>query len=203
LLDGTYRSPGRRRRWLIAGALVLLGLVAVAIIGLVRPGGGGGGSAASPSAGPPASQLTLVTPSIRVSSTPPSGPELIGIAPAVRGTAQLGAARTLLTRYFSAINDHHDYAGWRDTLVPRPGRGTRSDYQGYQTTMDSDISIDAIRSEAAGEVRVSVSFTSHQAPTLGQGHRCLRWSISFTLTPYQGDLRIGVNGISKINTHAC
>jgi hypothetical protein len=206
LLAGTER-PNRRRRALITAGVALVAVVVAVAYGLTHVGGGGtgGGTAPLAVAGPGVLGTAAVpTPTTLSSATGPIRPlNLVGVAPAVPDSPALDAARSLLNRYFLAINAHNQYRVWQATLVPKPGRGTAEDYRGYRTTEDTDISITQLRQGQNGQVRVSVNFTSRQDPKLGNGHPCLRWWISFSLRPYQNALRIDVNGISRINLQAC
>jgi hypothetical protein len=134
---------------------------------------------------------------------PPSAGGLVSVAPALANAQGLTQVRTLLTAYFTAINDHNDYAGWAATLAPSPGRATRTQYEGYKSTQDSDVSINTLERNATGDLKVSVSFTSRQDPKLGSGHDCLKWSILYTLVPVNGSLRIDTVHSSTLNTLTC
>lgn len=197
-LLATIPRTGRRRGPLI-GAIATVAVVVVAL--LVWRGVSGHNSAAPP---PTIPGPTLITPSIRVSSTPSlPPPSLVGVAPAVQGAARLPEVRDLLTRYFTAINSHHDYAGWAVTQIPAAGRATETQYEGFRTTRDSKISINSVTVDVSGVVHASVSFTSHQRPSLGNGSACLNWSIAYHLKEYHGALRIDQVNTSTISHLSC
>lgn len=195
------RRRGRRGPLLWIAAAVV---VAAAALGIWL---GGGSSKQQPSsalasiAAEHGGASLPVTIPPETTTPPPTG--LVGVAPAVRNAPGLQTARALLNAYFTAINNHHDYDGWRATLVlTDPKRGTLKDYQGYRTTTDSKISINGLENAGSG-MDVSVSFTSHQDPKLGGGHACLNWTIRYALRPYEGSLRIDTVKGSILNKLAC
>lgn len=198
LLDA--RRRGRRAPLLWIAAAIVVGGVALGIWL------SGSSNKAQPSSdlasiaaehGGPSLQVTI--PGART-TPPPTG--LVGVAPAVAHAQGLEQARALLTAYFTAINAHNDYAGWTATLVPSPGRGRLSDYEGYRTTRDSNISINSLKTTTSG-LQASVSFTSRQDAKLGNGHDCLNWSILYVLHTYHGSLRIDLVASSQLTKLTC
>lgn len=198
LLDA--RRRGRRGPLLWIAAAVVVGGVA---LGIWLSGSSGHGQPSSALASIAAehggASLPVTVPAERT-TPPPTG--LVGVAPAVAHAQGLAQARTLLNSYFTAINNHRDYAGWAATLVPSPGRATRRQYEGYRTTRDSDISINTLQKTADGWA-ASVSFTSRQDAKLGSGHDCLKWSIRYVLRPNQNSLRIDLVASSQLNKLTC
>jgi hypothetical protein len=179
-------------------------VVAAVVALLVWRGVSGHNSAAPPPASPTIPGPTLITPSIRVTSTPSLPVPLVAVAPAVEGARRLPEVRELLTRYFTSINSHHDYAGWAATQIPAAGRATETQYEGFRTTRDSNISVNSVTEDTAGVVHASVSFTSHQQASLGNGFSCLRWSIAYHLKRYQGGaLRIDLVNSPTTSHQAC
>jgi hypothetical protein len=204
LLGDQPRHTNRRRRRLVIALVAALAIVAGIVVG-VDSASGGHKQPTSSLAGSVPLQVSPTRNRPKAPNTLPAslGDEAIEVAPAVRDDPQVNDVIDLLSRYFAAINLHDDYAGWRNTLLPTPNRGTLDDYRGYRTTHDSAISINGIRDRPDGSLRVSVGFTSQQAPRYGGGYRCLNWSIEFSLVRYQHQYRIDLVASGHINKVAC
>jgi hypothetical protein len=144
-----------------------------------------------------------VTVPAETSKPPPTLSGLVSVAPAIIHAQGLTEVRNVLTNYFTAINDHNDYAGWAATLVRYSDRPTKAQYDGYETTHDSNISINSLRSTTGGQWQVSVSFTSRQNPKYADGNECLNWSIRYTLRPSRGHLRIDTVHSSTLVSLTC
>jgi hypothetical protein len=200
LLDA--RRRGRRGPLLWVAAGVVVGGVALGVWLSGSSNHGQPDSALASIAAEHGGASLPVTAAPETTKPPPTLAGLVGVAPAVAHAQGLGQARTLLTAYFTAINNHHDYAGWAATLVPHKNRVTTDKYAGYQTTRDSNISINSLQ-QASGGFNASVSFTSRQHATLGGGHDCLKWSILYALRPYQNGLRIDLVASSQLNKLTC
>lgn len=192
------RRRGRHGPLLWIAAAVVVGGVALGIW-LSGPSHKGQPSSALASIAAEHGGASLpVTVPPETTTPPPSG--LVSVAPAVRNAQGLAQARALLTAYFTAINNHNDYAGWAATLAKH--RGTRQAYDGYKTTHDSNISINALTPGPNSSWQASVSFTSHQAPT-GTNGSCTSWSIRYSLIPENGSLHIDTVGLSILNKLSC
>ncbi len=197
------RPVSRRRRLAVALGAALVIIVGI-VVGVANAGGGHKGPTSSLASSVPLQPSpTHTSPKAPITLPASVGDAAIQLAPAVRASPQVSAAMDVLSRYFTAINNHHDYARWRDTLVPTPDRGTLDAYNGYQTSHDSAISINAIAEQNDGSLRVSVGFTSEQAPQYGGGYRCLTWSIRYSLVRYQGQYRIDLVGSEQVNKVSC
>ena len=183
-------------------AASLLALAAAAIVGIDQARGGKGTTSSAPT-----QSTTSLPPQVRggeVSPIFPGQKDLVAVAPGVQDSPALAATVDLLTRYFTAINSHHDYEGWARTLVPRPGRATAEQYAGYKTTLDSDVVIHGIRVDRNSNLRVDVSFISHQDPRPGSLLSCFNWEMSYTLVPSStAGLRIDLVGSDNASTLSC
>lgn len=188
-----------RGRWFIAIAAVLLvaaGGVAAALF-LLHPSHGkavatGGSSpptsntqsAQSPSANP--------TPSPSPSPSPPPAPThvrvdgvRVGIS-AVNTNANATAVAQALGTYFGGINAQN-YTQAYNTFTPSlqaaiPYQNWSS---GLTTTKDTAVAVQSIQHHPNGDVNVTVSFRSHQAPQYGPvaGDTCDNWLLDYRLVP--------------------
>lgn len=205
-LLGGERPEGPNRRRRLAIALVAAVAIIVGIIVAVDNAGGSthkGPTSSLAGSVPLQGSPTRITPKAPNTLPASLGDEAIELAPAVRDNQHVNAAIDVLSRYFGAINSHHDYARWRDTLVPTPDRGTLTAYEGYRTSHDSAILINGINNNKDGSLLVSVGFTSQQAPQYGGGFHCLIWSIDYSLVPNHGQYRIDLVGSEQINKVSC
>jgi hypothetical protein len=204
LLGEQPGRPARRRRRLAIALAAAVAIIVGMIVGVQNAGSGQKGPTSSLAGSVPLQASPTHTRPKAPNTLPASlGDEAIGAAPAIRADEHLNDSIDVLSRYFAAINDHHDYTGWRNTLLPTPNRGTLDDYNGFRTTHDSAISINAIDPHNDGSLRVAVSFNSRQAPEDGGGYRCLDWSVDFSLVRYHGQYRIDLVGNELINKVSC
>jgi zinc ribbon protein len=196
-----YEGPGtrgrHRSRW-----PVVLGIVA-----LLAAGGAGAAlylthsahHSAATSQGNPGVARTPRAPGSTpaVTPSPPASPAAaapaqvsvdgltVGISAVSTDPNAAAVARTMGT-YFGGI-DAKDYLQAWNTFAPalqaaipyQPWSGS------LRTTRDSHVDLQSVRHDPNGDVDVTVSFRSHQAPQDGPdpGETCTNWSLEYRLTP--------------------
>ncbi|MGH3899014.1 MAG: hypothetical protein ACRDTA_12350 [Pseudonocardiaceae bacterium] len=169
------------QRLLVVTAVVLAAAVGAGL--LVRElqpaaGAGGGGSIAT--------------------NAPPRGPEpgptTIALAEDVAGHPDAARVRTVLQKYFDAINAGN-YKLWRSTVVPQQARdtGEAAWREQFRSTLDGSILLHRLEPQAGGGLVALLSFTSLQNPADAPPElpvRCLRWWVSYPLTGERNELRL-------------
>jgi hypothetical protein len=167
------------------------------------PTGTGGAGPSQPASTGPAQPTGSTAPS---SPSGPPGPVDVSVAPALQPLPATPEVVTLLSAYFTAI-DQRDFAALRQTLVPRAGLpSTEAEFRSrYKSTMDSDVRLVGLRTGPDRGMVASVSFTSHQdAADAPDGvSPCLRWSIGYPLVRVGGGLRIDEVGKSDVVRLRC
>jgi hypothetical protein len=200
------------------GVILVAGLGAAFAIGRAQHGGAataGTGvvtTRTTPTAAPPATTGTAGTLSGPVSTRPGpvstrSGPvsspdtavPAAGVEVALSAEAQSSRyadqVRSLLQRYFDAINAH-DYRAWSESVTAaQSAHWAEQDWQGaYASTADSDIYVSDITEGAPLTVRIQ--FVSHQdvelAPT-SLPVTCINWDVIYRLEPSDSGLRVGTS----------
>ena len=102
--------------------------------------------------------------------------------------------RTLLERYFAAINAHN-YAAYNSLLdAQMQQKNPQSKFaSGYATTRDSAERLTSIANIGGGSLAATVTFTSHQSPADSiNNSSCTAWTITLYLQPQGGSYLIGV-----------
>lgn len=175
--------------------------IVVAVIGLVGLGVGLGTGLHAGGRHVGGTLPSTSVPTTSIATGPSIRQGLVQVAPGVSGQPHVAEVTAVLTQYFTAIN-RRDYARWLAALVPNSDRNRRR-FAGYRTTHDSEIRLLDVQLEQNGQIEASVGFISHQAPPDGNGHRCWRWSIAYSLVPYRGSLRIDLVQSAQINMQRC
>ncbi|WP_461145663.1 hypothetical protein [Salinifilum aidingensis] len=105
----------------------------------------------------------------------------------------------LLRTHFSAINER-DYAAWQSTVTPAkqaempPGKW----HEEYASTRDSDVLVHRIESGSRRDLRVHLSFTSHQDPGDAPPQLprpCVRWRVVYPLEVGDDGPRLATSGL--------
>lgn len=191
---GTHRT-----RWLIAIAAVLLvaaGGTAAALL-LLHPSHGkaaatAGSTEPTSNAQPSQSPDANPTPSPSLAPSPSSAPShvtvdgvRVGIS-AINTHASATAVAQTLGTYFGGINSQN-YMQAYNTFTPSlqasiPYQNWSS---GLTTTKDTSVVVQSIQQHPNGDVNVTVSFRSHQAPQYGPvaGDTCDNWLLDYRLVP--------------------
>ncbi len=120
-------------------------------------------------------------PSMSPGSSATSG--VLTVAPTVSQDADAPPVESFLNSYFSAINNH-DYQQFRNLLDQKMAQGESAQNfdTGYGSTRDSDATLTAISSMDAGQVRATVTFTSHQSPSQSPSDSaCTNWNVMLYL----------------------
>lgn len=188
-----------RKRWLIAIAAVLLvaaGGTAAALV-LLHPShdqaaATAGSTQPTSNAQPSQSPSANPTPSPSPAPSPSSAPShvtvdgvRVGISAVNTHANAIAVAQTLGT-YFGGINSQN-YTQAYNTFTPSlqasiPYQNWSS---GLTTTKDTSVVVQSIRHHPNGNVNVTVSFRSHQAPQYGPvaGDTCDNWLLDYRLVP--------------------
>jgi hypothetical protein len=124
--------------------------------------------------------------------TGPSGSTVVELTPAAQQHPEADQVKSLLQRYFDAINDG-DYAAWADTVTKEQSASwPESDWtRAYATTKDSSIKVIDIDDDP---LRVRLWFTSEQDPSLAPPELpvgCINWDVTYLLTGEDGRLVLG------------
>lgn len=206
-LESDPRPPSPRR----GGTAVLIGAVVV----LALAAGGGAFAVVSSLAGPktggrPSGQPTSAAPTLPASSgagattaparsTATASPSAskaastVAMSPSAAANPAAAPIRTLLERYFAAINAH-DYAAYSSLLdAQMRQQNPQSKFaSGYATTRDSAETLTSIENTGGG-LAATVTFTSHQSPADSiNNSSCTVWTITLYLQPQGGGYLIGV-----------
>jgi hypothetical protein len=109
----------------------------------------------------------------------------VGISAVSTDPSAAAVARTMGT-YFGGIDAKNYPQAW-NTFAPalqaaipyQPWSGS------LRTTRDSHVDLQSVRHDPNGDVDVTVTFRSHQAPQNGPdpGETCTNWSLDYRLTP--------------------
>jgi hypothetical protein len=193
------------------------GIMIGAVIVLVLAAGGGAFAvvsslAGNSSSGHPTGQPTSAAPTQPASSGPaatttaPASPtaaaspsaskvaSTVAMSPSAAASPAAARVRTLLDRYFAAINAH-DYAAYSSLLDTQMQQNNpQSKFaSGYATTRDSAEKVTSIADTGAGGVAATVTFTSHQNPSDSiNNSSCTAWTITLYLQPQDSGYVIGV-----------
>ena len=206
--DPQLPSPRRGGRAVLIGAVVVLVLAAgggaFAVVSSLTGNNTGGHASGPTSAAPtqPASSGLATTPPPRSTATasPSASPKKSAKASTVAVSSPAAAhpaaarVRTLLERYFAAINAH-DYAAYNSLLdAQMQQQNPQSKFaSGYATTRDSAETLTSIANTGGGGLAATVTFTSHQNPADSiNNSSCTAWTITLYLQPQGGGYLIGV-----------
>lgn len=196
------RAHGGRVLILVTAAAVLVAAAGGTALALTRFGRAHATATAStshrpvtarPRASPSAAPQPTVTPAPSISQPAAVGNSLVSVLPALAGQPAAGPVVTLLTGYFTAINEH-DYLAYRRLYGPQSQQAlTMAQFMsGYDSTTDSAVVLDAISVPAPGALAATVSFTSHQQPGASPaGSACTDWRITLYLTRQGSSYIIG------------
>lgn len=108
---------------------------------------------------------------------------------AVNTDADAAAVARTMGTYFAGIDSRNYLQAW-DTFAP--ALQAAIPYQPWSsslgTTRDTQVALQAIRHDPNGNIDVTVSFRSHQAPQSGPnpGETCTNWSLKYRLVPSSG-----------------
>ena len=209
--DPDPQPPSPRR----GGSSVLI----AAVIVLVLAAGGGAFAVVSSltgnkTSGHPSSQPTSAAPTQSASSGPATTPpakstataspsaspkksakaSTVAVSPSAAAHPAAARVRTLLERYFAAINAHN-YAAYNSLLdAQMQQKNPQSKFaSGYATTRDSAETLSSIANIGGGSLAATVTFTSHQSPADSiNNSSCTAWTITLYLQPQGGSYLIGV-----------
>lgn len=135
------------------------------------------------------------------------GPATVTLVEDVAVHPDAGRIRTVLQRYFDAINAG-DYRLWTGAVIPQWARDTgenawRSE---YRSALDGSIVVHRLEPRAGGGLLALTSFTRVQDPADAPPElpvRCLRWWVSFPLIGEGDQLRMGPPSSSANVLAAC
>ena len=201
-------SPRRGGSGVMIAAIVVLVLAAAGggfavVSSLIGNTTGGHPSSQPTSSAPtqPASSVPAATTTAPASHTPTASPSAsktaastVAMSPSAAASHAAARVRTLVERYFTAINAH-DYAAYSSLLDAQMQQNNpQSKFaSGYATTRDSAEKITSIADTGAGGVAATVTFTSHQNPADSiNNSSCTAWTITLYLQPQNGSYVIGV-----------
>ena len=153
---------------------------------------GGLGTAAAIGASKTASSGPGTTTSGPTAPTGPSSDTVVQLTPAAQQHAEAGQVKSLLQRYFDAINER-DYAAWAGTVSAEQSAAwsERDWLRAYDSTKDSSIKVIDIDDDP---LRVRLWFTSEQDPALAPQDLpvdCINWDVTYLLTMEQDTLVLG------------
>jgi hypothetical protein len=136
---------------------------------------------------------------VSIGNNPPptlreQGPATIALVEDVAVHPEANRVRTLLQKYFDAINAG-DYPLWRSTVTPQRARDTGETVwrDQYRSTLDGSIVLHRLEPRAGGGLVALLSFTSVQDPADAPAElpvRCLRWWVSYPLIGEGDELRL-------------
>jgi hypothetical protein len=200
-------SPRRGGSGVMIAAVVVLVLAAgggaFAVVSSLTGNSTGGHSSGQPtSAAPtqPASSAPAATTTAPASHTATASPSAskkastVAMSPSAAASHAAARVRTLLERYFAAINAHN-YAAYSSLLDAQMQQNNpQSKFaSGYATTRDSGEKVTSIADTGGGGVAATVTFTSHQNPADSiNNSSCTAWTITLYLQPQDGSYVIGV-----------
>lgn len=186
---------GRSRRVLpgLIAVVALAGLVAAALI-VVR--NSGSQPVGRPGVAAPAGTVSAAStppPTTPTGSPAPAGTLQVQLADALRDNLYADQVVTLFSRYFNAIN-HRDYQLWLTTLSVDHQPDPRDKFlRDFASTSDENVRIVDIANAGDSGLLVSLSFRSHQAPSLAPTdapYDCLDWQIQYPVVVEDGVLKI-------------
>jgi hypothetical protein len=127
--------------------------------------------------------------------TAPTGPSSdteVQMTPAAQQHPYADQVKSLLQRYFDAINER-DYSAWAGTVsAEQSAAWSEQDWlRAYDSTKDSSIKVIDIDDDP---LRVRLWFTSEQDPSLAPQDLpvdCINWDVTYLLTEEQGQLVLG------------
>ncbi|MHA6798892.1 hypothetical protein [Bounagaea algeriensis] len=104
----------------------------------------------------------------------------------------------LLRTHFTAINER-DYAAWESTVTAAKQAEMPPEewHEEYSSTRDSDVLVHRVESGSDRELRVHLSFTSHQDPGDAPPQlprSCVRWRVVYPITVDDGP-RLATTGL--------
>ncbi len=189
-----YAASGWRKRVIIAmvAAVIIAALSGAAVFelghGHIRPGGQAARARGA------AGHARTTRPAASGAPGADHGVSDVAVAPPATGNPALPQVKTLLQRYFTAINQH-DYAAYASLLDPqvRQQSTPAAFYSGDGSTTDSDETLTGISAASSGGVAAAVTFTSHQQPADSPDNSaCDDWSITLYLVPDGAGYLIGL-----------
>jgi hypothetical protein len=199
-------SPRRGGSSVLIGAVVVLVLAAgggaYAVVSSLTGNNTSGHPSGQPTSAAPAqpgSSGAAATTTAPARSTATASPSASKAAAAVAVSSSAAAnpaaarVRTLLERYFAAINTH-DYAAYSGLLdAQMQQQNPQSKFaSGYATTRDSAETLTSIASTGGGSLAATVTFTSHQSPADSiNNSSCTAWTITLYLQQQDGGYLIG------------
>jgi hypothetical protein len=193
-------QPRTRRRPLTVPAAMLI-VVTAAIVA-------GAGTWFAVRQDPAAHLSAATTPSVSLTSRPPSQPApdgspsvpssppespaaLASLAPAAAQYPDAAPIQAVISEYFQAINDR-DYSGYLGTQSPGNALSAQQFQTGFESTSDSAVLVTSIATAADGRPAADVSFTSHQQPQDGPaGETCTDWRVTMFFDENAGSYTIG------------
>ncbi|MGH3870769.1 MAG: hypothetical protein ACRDSR_04515 [Pseudonocardiaceae bacterium] len=170
--------------WRFGWGVLVVVLVAGVGVGLVvrelAPAAGAGGTGSVADNGP--------------SRGPEPGPTAVALAEDVLVHPDAARVRTVLQRYFDAINTGN-YKLWRNTVTPQRARdtGEAAWREQFKSTLDGSIVLHRLEPRAGGGLIALLSFTSLQNPADAPPElpvRCLRWWVTYPLIGEGAELRL-------------
>ncbi len=174
-------SPRRRTAIMLAATAVVVVLAAGVAWQLTRPG-----HPVPPSAHTATRSTTRAVP--KSSTTPTStasGSTSVVIGPGAAHQVDVGQIAAFVESYFKAINNRN-YQGYIN-LFDKEGHSPITEQEflaNYSSTTDSNATVVALSSTAAGDRAATVTFDSHEAPSTSSTHTaCVRWRIILYLEP--------------------
>jgi hypothetical protein len=195
--DVPSERHGRRSRWLLVLCIVALAAAGGTAAALYfthsshrsePPSASHLGVSSAPASAP--------TPTPGLSSSPPQAAptrmSVDGVSVDISGVSAdddvAAVARTVGT-YFGGIDARNYLQAW-DAFAP--ALQATIPYQLWSsslgTTRDTQVALQAIRHDPNGDIEVTVSFRSHQAPQSGPnpGETCTNWSLKYRLVSSSG-----------------
>jgi hypothetical protein len=190
--------------------VVLIGMGSAFAVGRIQHAGAGttGGSGSvvtgtTRASAPPTAGSTVTSagsPTPAGSTTPAdaagtSGGVDVTLSAEAESSRYADQVRSLLQRYFDAINAH-DYRAWTEAVTSaQSSHWAEQDWQrAYASTADSDVYVSDITEGAPLTVRIQ--FVSHQdvqlAPT-SLPVTCINWDVIYRLEPSDSGLRVGTS----------
>lgn len=140
---------------------------------LTRPTAAGGQNSPVPATSAPSTSAPTPSQSATVGDT-------VSVSSAAALEPDATSVANFLGQYFTAINAH-DYQSYVSLLNPQMQQDmTDQQFEsGYQSTVDSDETLNGISAAADGDTVVAVTFTSHQNPaaSVDQQEACTDWKI--------------------------
>ena len=119
----------------------------------------------------------------RVTQPSAAGSNTVTIAPASAGQPQARQVAAFLRTYFAAINSRN-YQLYSRLFIPEMRESAPHFAAGYQSTVDSNATLDGVSAISSQILAVTITFTSRQNPADSPNHAaCDRWNIVLALTP--------------------